>query len=116
MLLSGKSHGQRSLIGYSPWGRKESDATEGLHFHFHFSFLNNFYNRKDLKINFDCPLRIFFATILMKLFPNDCQGKVQLSSPGSCLSALCFLLRRILLILPPERSDGYLMGTILSSV
>ena len=24
-LLPGKSHGRRSLIGYSPWGRKESD-------------------------------------------------------------------------------------------
>ena len=33
-LLPGKSHGQRSLIGYSPWGRKESDTTEQLHFHF----------------------------------------------------------------------------------
>ena len=33
-LLPGKSHGQRSLIGYSPWGRKESDMTEWCHFHF----------------------------------------------------------------------------------
>ena len=33
-LLPGKSHGRRSLIGYSPWGRKESDTTERLHFHF----------------------------------------------------------------------------------
>ena len=32
--LPGKSHGQRSLVGYSPWGRKESDRTEQLHFHF----------------------------------------------------------------------------------
>ena len=32
VLLPGKSHGQRSLIGYSPWGRKESDMTERLHF------------------------------------------------------------------------------------
>ena len=24
------SHGQRSLVGYSPWGRKETDTTEGL--------------------------------------------------------------------------------------
>ena len=29
-LLPGKSHGQRSLIGYSPWGHKESDTTERL--------------------------------------------------------------------------------------
>ena len=35
-LLPGKSHGQRSLVGYSPWGSKESDPTERLHFHFHF--------------------------------------------------------------------------------
>ena len=34
-LLPGKSHGQRILIGYSPWGRKELDTTEQLHFHFH---------------------------------------------------------------------------------
>ena len=25
----------RSLVGYGPWGRKESDTTERLHFHFH---------------------------------------------------------------------------------
>ena len=28
VLLPGESHGQRSLVGYSPWGRKESDTTE----------------------------------------------------------------------------------------
>ena len=28
VLLPGKSHGQRSLLGYSPWGREESDAPE----------------------------------------------------------------------------------------
>ena len=37
VLLSGKSHGQRSLVGCSPWGRDESDATERLHFHFSLS-------------------------------------------------------------------------------
>ena len=31
-LLPGKSRGQRSLVGYSPWGHKESDTTERLHF------------------------------------------------------------------------------------
>ena len=34
VLLPGKSHGQRSLVGYSLWGREESDTTERLHFHF----------------------------------------------------------------------------------
>jgi len=32
VFLHGKFHGQRSLVGYSPWGRKESDMTERLHF------------------------------------------------------------------------------------
>ena len=32
VLLSGKSHGQRSLVGCNPWG-----TTERLHFHFSFS-------------------------------------------------------------------------------
>ena len=34
VLLPGKSHGRRSLVGWSPWGCKESDMTEQLHFHF----------------------------------------------------------------------------------
>ena len=33
VLLPGKSHGHRSLVGYSPWGRKELDMTERLHSH-----------------------------------------------------------------------------------
>ena len=31
VLLPGKSHGQRRVVGYSPWGCKESDTTEQLH-------------------------------------------------------------------------------------
>ena len=37
VLLPGKSHGWRSLVGCSPWGRKESDMTEQLQFHFSLS-------------------------------------------------------------------------------
>ena len=37
VLLSGKSHGRRNLVGCSPWGCKESDTTERLHFHFSLS-------------------------------------------------------------------------------
>ena len=32
VLFLGKSHGRRSLAGYSPWGHKELDTTERLHF------------------------------------------------------------------------------------
>ena len=30
--IPGKSHGQRSLVGYSPWGPRQLDTTEQLHF------------------------------------------------------------------------------------
>ena len=38
IFLPGESQGQRSLVGCSPWGRKESDTTDELHFDLHFSF------------------------------------------------------------------------------
>ena len=31
VFLPRESHGQRSLVGYSPWGRKELDMTEHTH-------------------------------------------------------------------------------------
>ena len=37
VLLRGKSHGQRSLVGCSPWVLEELDTAERLHFHFSFS-------------------------------------------------------------------------------
>ena len=39
VLLPGKSHGRRSLVGCSPWGCERSDTTERLHFHFSLSCL-----------------------------------------------------------------------------
>ena len=43
VFLLGKSHGRRSLIGCSPWGRKESDTTEQLHFlHSNLKGIRNF--------------------------------------------------------------------------
>ena len=37
VLLPGKSHRRRSLVGCSPWGLEESDTTERRHFHFSLS-------------------------------------------------------------------------------
>ena len=37
ILLLGKSHGRRSLVGCSPWDHSESDTTEQLHFDFSLS-------------------------------------------------------------------------------
>ena len=35
VFLPGKSHGWRNLVGYTPWGHKESDMTEHAHTHTH---------------------------------------------------------------------------------
>ena len=43
VLLPGKFHGWRSLVGYSPWHCKESDTTEGLHF---LSFYSSFWRKR----------------------------------------------------------------------
>ena len=37
VLLHGKSHGRKSLMGCSSWGREKSDTTDRLHFHFSLS-------------------------------------------------------------------------------
>ena len=37
VLLPGKSHGRRSLVGCCPWGRGESDRTQQLPFYFSLS-------------------------------------------------------------------------------
>ena len=39
VLLPGKSHGQRSLVGCSPWSLEESDTTERLHIQFSLSWI-----------------------------------------------------------------------------
>ena len=49
VFLTGISHGQRSLVGYSPWGRKESDTTEQLthtHTHTHTRYMARLVHRE----------------------------------------------------------------------
>jgi len=43
VFFPGESYGWRSLVGYSPWGRRESDMTEGLHFLFTFRSLTLYF-------------------------------------------------------------------------
>ena len=54
VFLPGKSHGQRSLVGYSPWGRKESDTTE-QHLHLYLSDADSGLSDWGLKIT---PVRV----------------------------------------------------------
>ena len=52
VFLLGKSDGQRSLEGYSPWGHKESGTTEQLsaHTHTHTHTHREAINEEDLKV------------------------------------------------------------------
>ena len=45
VFLPGEAHGRRSLIDYSPWGRKESDTTERLQFPFLTTTLHTYWSR-----------------------------------------------------------------------
>ena len=41
-ILDGKSHGQRSLVSYSPWGCKSLDMTERLLLHFTYTYIHTY--------------------------------------------------------------------------
>ena len=49
-ILAGKSHKQRSLLGYSPWGRKELDPTEHRCMHQHGSTISLVCNSESNKV------------------------------------------------------------------
>ena len=47
IFLPGASHGWRSLVGYNPWGHKELDTTERLHFYYRTSTLISLFLNQD---------------------------------------------------------------------
>ena len=55
----GEFHGQRSLVGCSPWSRKESDTTEQLHFHF-FHFRKNKSSIKEQTLSTEMIYKLTF--------------------------------------------------------
>ena len=78
-LLPGKSHGQRTLVGYSPWGRKDLDMIDD--FTFTFSLTNNQANTKNL--SFWCyPLSV----LNVKLLPYLCSQQKEMATLWSKLS------------------------------
>ena len=85
-FFPGEFHGQRNLVGYSPWGRKESDMTEQLIFFypnsdsFHILFLK-FFNNQFLRfywvLEIDYTQKLFQIFIHSEIFieypPHDWQ-------------------------------------------
>ena len=86
--MPGKSPGQRSLVDYSPWGRKESDRTERLH-----------YSRHDGKFCFSfpnetCRSDLGKATELIKALLTEANNLI------SVTAVLCFSLELYVLRTP----------------
>ena len=83
--LPGKSHGQRSLVGYSPWGCKELDTTEQVHMHNLFGhFFSKFFWGIYLRVGFlGCKviLHLHFWRMEISLFHQmRASIKIQTSS------------------------------------
>ena len=69
VFLPGESHGGRSLVGYSPRGRKESDTTERLHF----TSAIEWYYKSQRVVILECPFSLIFIIIIftMTVIPLD---------------------------------------------
>ena len=79
VFLLGKFHGQRSLASYSPWGRKELDMTQRLHFLF-FPCSSGSEQSLEQAILFCCCPEYFFSVVVQSLNcltlcdPMDCRA------------------------------------------
>ena len=72
-ILPGKSHGWRSVVGYSPWGCKELDTTERLHFLsflYTLSFADCSLASLDLFLKLDPSLEIFVLVVFSAFLNN----------------------------------------------
>ena len=79
VLLPGKSHGWKSLVGYSPWGCKELETTERLHFCFLTSIHEYWWYNLMIKRTGSGVRLTIYVTLdkLFKFFPlNNSEVKV----------------------------------------
>ena len=85
VFLPGKSHGQRSLAGYSPWGHKESDMTQWLSAHVH---THTHTSVCTILLLFSCLGIIFCRSFLFLVFPFFSSSHV-FSSPFVSSFSIC---------------------------
>ena len=74
-------------MGYSPWGRKESDTTELLHFHFSLLVLGPVLDAKNLEVNRQTPPLPHGSTDQAAVPGTEQPLHVQRPSPSSCESS-----------------------------
>ena len=64
--MPGKSHGQWNLLGYSPWGYKESDITEHAHTHTHVESIKIVQMKYILQKNSTYEVNIYSSTYFLQ--------------------------------------------------
>ena len=99
VLLPGKSHGWRSLVGYSPWGRKESDTTKWLHF-----------------LSFFSLTRWTFVSKIMSLLFNILSRLVMTVLPRSKCLLISWLQSPFAVILEPPKTKSVTVSIVFPSM
>ena len=114
VFMPGESHEQRSLVCYSPWGHKESDTTERLHFHWLSFFLKIitvstsgwFYSTTTVVVVIKTVSRAWLFVIpwttacQTPLFPTVSQSLLRFMSTESVMLSNHLILFHPLLLLP----------------
>ena len=100
VFFPGKSYGQRRLVGCSPWGHKESDMTERLHFHFSLSCIGEG-NGNPLQCS--CLENPRDGGALWAAVYGVAQSRTQLKQLSSRSSILCHPLHLLLSVFPSIR-------------
>ena len=93
VFLPGESHWQRGLVGYSPWGHKESDTTEQLTLDV---YLMGFDGSHCSVSPIAGPYKVF------SLWGYSSSGKPTVFQPGHILSSFPSALKNLLLHLPEK--------------
>ena len=90
VLLPGKSHGQRSLAGYSPWGRQESGTTERLNACLSTVWKQHFSSPFGTCRKFYCIHQLWYIHTLTDVFKGVCYLLLQITLGRISLSFAIF--------------------------
>ena len=118
VLLPGKSHGWRSLVGCSPWGREESGTTERLHFHFSLSCIGEG-NGNPLQCS--CPESSRDGGAWWAAVYGVAQSRTQLKRLSNSSNGRELVTKHLISVLPVEKQisgveNVYIGACVLSGV